>query len=140
MRPIEIFDELVKHQLTLEQAVLITDVMVKQASRPQAKRAVASAKDLVKDILSGTGGFVNTLSNAGSLGFQGLNTAVNAASTAAPWAVLATAGPGYMIGKGVANALDVDKSDITEIQEEELIEELTANAERLRKQKELMRS
>lgn len=135
MTPVDIFDKLAACGLSVEQALIATDLMINRSS--QVKTADVG---VIKKILEGGTGLLNSATNVGSLAMQGLNTATNMAGTAAPWLVAATAGPGYLAGRGVAKAMDVDRSDITEIQEEELIEELNANAERLRKQKQLQRA
>ncbi len=107
MTPIEIYRELCRPELSLD---------IRQAVR-------ATDALIMKQGLFGLDGITKGLANA-----------------TGPIALAALAGPpvaGYMIGDAMAKSFDVDKSDIAEIQEQELIDELLHNAAAIRRRRSL---
>lgn len=132
MTPLDVFEKLAAFDLTVDEAVDLTDrmVAVEQARRC---RKVATAPAVAAEAGLFGARALDTLLNAARTGLSGAQTVSNIAGNLAPWALAATVGPGYLLGRAAAEATDVGRDDIADIQENELIDELQANATRLRK-------
>ena len=126
MRPEELFERLDAAGLSLQEAVAITDRVVHESYGNSKVANAPAASSALMTLLGG-------LTAAGAGVFKGVDTMTNAAAKAAPWALLATVGPGYLAGGALANAMDVDSGDVADIQEQELLDELVANTESLKK-------
>ena len=117
MRPQDIYNELANSGASLQQAVEFTDALRARGIRKQA---------FVADAVKAVGGLVS--------GGRDI------ASTLAPLAKLTFAIPpvaGYVAGDLLARQMDADSSHIADIQEQELVAELRANAEALRRRQAL---
>lgn len=128
---LQIYDDLASMNLTVEEALQITDKLlaVKRAAGPGGVGLVDIAKMAPGAFGAVTGGFKNLMGGAKSM--IEMSTPLALAAGAIPLA------GGYTVGRMLAGAMDVDSSDVAEIQEQELIRELEANAEQVRRRSQL---
>lgn len=135
MNALAIFDELAVHCDSVDQAVAITESLLNMQSGKVA--ASPAAVSVLEQMAAAVPMATGALSQVANTGFKAVDTGVNTLSQLGPWALAATVGPGYLMGHMAGKAMDVDNSDVAEIQEQELLDELKTNAEQLRRQKEL---
>lgn len=124
---LQMYDDLASMNLTVEEALKVTDELlaVKNASGP-AGFGIMDAAKYAPGLLTGASSIFKNVAGG----------AKNLIETSTPLALAAGAIPlagGYTVGRMLAGAMDVDSSDVAEIQEQELIRELEANAEQVRR-------
>ena len=131
-----IFEQLVEHCRDVPHALQVTEALLLAGGQPKVANAVNLAS-AISQLLSMMPAAMFSASAAGGTLLKGVDTVGQLAKNLGPLALAATVGPGYLGGHLVAKAMDVDNSDVTEIQEQELIDELRANADQARKQRAL---
>jgi len=137
-----IFEQLVEHCRDVPHALQVTEALLLAGGQPKVANAVnlasaAPVSSAISQLLSMMPAAMFSASAAGGTLLKGVDTVGQLAKNLGPLALAATVGPGYLGGHLVAKAMDVDNSDVTEIQEQELIDELRANADQARKQRAL---
>lgn len=108
MTPMQIYSKLAEADMSLERAVVYTD----QLRRLQAKQATFDPTKLLSGLASITSPFVK------------------ATFIAPPVA-------GYLAGSLLAKSMDADSGNVADIQEQELVAELLANTEALKRRQKL---
>lgn len=120
MTPQDIFNQLADNGYSLRRAVEFTD---------RCRAAAVGRKQssgLLSDIMSAAKGFTGMVHDA--------------AATSAPVVKSLFIAPpvlGYVAGDLLARGMDADNSNVSDIQEQELVAELMANAEALRRRQRL---
>lgn len=127
----QMFDDLAELGLTVGEAVQVTDMLLsrKQANGPM----VTGVSDLVKYAPGAVTGAAGLVKNV-------VGTSKSLLDASVPLVIAAGAIPGfagYTVGHMLAGALDADSGDVAEIQEQELIREMNANAEALRRRNQM---
>ena len=121
MTPTQIYDELARSGMTLRQAVNFTDQL--------RDRVVVRKQAMLGDIMKALTGGVGLVKDLG-----GLTAPIAQAAIVAPPVL------GYLAGDMLARGMDVDSTNVADIQEQELVAELAANAEAIRRRQRLRES
>lgn len=136
MRPIDVYDKLAEHGLSIDQALEFTERALSESRSVSGRSSVGHGLTSKRAFGAGPA----TAGSAGLRFLSSLGLGEIAKAYGVPLTYLALAAPpaaGYFGGKALAKSMDAGSDDIADIQEQELVQELLTNAAALRQRKQL---